>query len=191
MKILARIVFVIALLIGAVLAIAATRPDTYRVERHATIAAKPEVVFGVLNDLHHFHEWSPWQKLDPSMKVAFAGPEAGVGSSYSWEGNAKAGTGRMTITSSEPDSKVQFKLEFLKPFADTAQAELALAPADAGTTVTWSMSGRYNYISKVMCLFVSMDSMVGKDFDEGLANLKNVAEKLPAPADSTAAPAHS
>lgn len=171
----------------AVLAIAATRPAKYHVERSAVSTAPPEAVFGFLNDLHRFRDWSPWEKLDPNMKVDFSGPEEGVGASYHWVGNKDVGEGRMSITESEPSSHVGMKLEFIKPFASTCDVRLALLPEGGGSRITWSMDGDNNFVSKVMCLFVSMDKMVGKDFETGLANLKSVAEasaETGAPADA-------
>jgi uncharacterized protein YndB with AHSA1/START domain len=184
-KIAVSLFLVITLAIVAVLSIAATRPPTYHVERGQSMAAPPEAVFAVLNDFHRFHEWSPWQKLDPAMKVTFDGPPTGVGSSYAWVGNADAGEGRMTITAVEPPGSLTQKLEFLKPFKDECLVHFAIAPESGGSRVTWAIDGNYNFVSKVMCLFVSMDKMMGKDFEAGLASLKQVAEAEPAQASTT------
>jgi len=184
-KIAVSLFLVITLAIVAVLSIAATRPPTYHVERGQSMAAPPEAVFAVLNDFHRFHEWSPWQKLDPAMKVTFGGPPTGVGSSYAWVGNADAGEGRMTITAVEPPGSLTQKLEFLKPFKDECLVHFAIAPESGGSRVTWAIDGNYNFVSKVMCLFVSMDKMMGKDFEAGLASLKQVAEAEPAQASTT------
>src|SRR5262245_54923683 len=193
-KIAVSLFLVITLAIVAVLSIAATRPPTYHVERSQSMAAPPEAVFAVLNDLHRFHEWSPWQKLDPAMKVTFDGPPTGVGSSYSWAGNAEAGEGRMTTTAVEPPGSLTQKLEFIKPFKDECLVHFTIAPENGGSRVTWAMDGNHNFVSKVMCLFVSMDKMMGKDFEAGLVSLKQVSEAEPAQAATstpgeTAAPA--
>ena len=178
----------------AILAIAGTRPATYHVERSATMTAPPPVVHGIINDFHRWPEWSPWQKLDPDMKTSIAGSGIGPGSSYSWTGNDKVGEGRMTITSASPPNEVAMKLEFLKPYATTCDVHFGIRPDGNGSRVTWAMDGTNNLMSKVMTLFVSMDSMMGKDFDRGLANLKQVSEAsaqaLPAtPAGGAAAAA--
>ena len=173
---------VITLAVVAVLAIAATRPPTYHVERSLSMAAPPEQVFAVLNDLHRFPEWSPWQKLDPAMKVTYDGPATGVGASYSWVGNSEAGEGRMTTTEATPPSSITQKLEFLKPFKSECAVHFTIAPETGGSRITWAIDGNYNYVSKVMCLFMSMDSMMGKDFESGLANLKTVSEAASAQA---------
>ena len=171
----------------AVLSIAATRPATFHVERSLSMAAPPEAVFAVLNDMHRFHEWSPWQKLDPAMKITYEGPSSGAGASYRWVGNKEVGEGRMTILDATPSTSVTQKLEFIKPFEETCAVKFTIAPEAQGSHVTWGIDGNNNYMSKVMCLFVSMDTMMGKDFESGLSNLKQVAEAEPAPSSAPAA----
>ncbi len=176
----------IAVAAVAIFAIASTRPATYHVERSTVTAGSPSTVYVVLNDLHRFPEWSPWQKLDPAMKITHEGPPSGVGAKYSWAGNKDVGEGRMTITESTPDQSVVEKLEFLKPWASTCDVRFTIVPDGNGSKVTWAMDGTNDMMAKVMSLFMSMDSMIGKDFDSGLANLKRVTESAPAAADSTA-----
>jgi uncharacterized protein YndB with AHSA1/START domain len=191
-KIVMALFAVVVIAILAVLGIASMKPDTMRIERKGTTAAAPATVYAILNDFHRFHEWSPWQKLDPDMKVDIQGGP-GIGSVYHWSGNAEAGEGRMTITDTQPDSHVGMDLEFIKPFESKNTCEFTLAPSGSGTEVTWVMNSKNNMMSKVMCVFMDMDKMVGKDFTEGLSNLARVAEREPAPAttDSTAAPTQS
>jgi len=179
---------VITVAIVGVLTIAATRPNAFHIERSVSTAATPDQVFAVVNDLHRFHEWSPWQKLDPTMKVTFEGPASGVGASYTWVGNDKVGEGRMTTTEATPPGSLTQKLEFLEPFKTTSDVLCTIAHESGGSRVNWAMDGNYDYVSKIMCLFVSMDSMVGKDFESGLASLKQVAEAEPAPAATPAPP---
>ncbi len=187
-KILLTIVVFIAVAFAVVMGLAMQKPDEMRIERKGTTAASPATVYAIVNDFHRFPEWSPWEKLDPNMKSDYSGPATGVGSSYHWAGNDKAGEGRMTIVEAVPDSRVDMRLEFIKPFADTCTTVFALAPNGTGTEVTWTMLGRYNMVSKVMCVFMDMDKMVGGQFEEGLASLARVAEATPpaAPADSAA-----
>ncbi len=163
--------------IVALLAFAATRPDSYQMQRSITIQARPAKVFALLNDFQKFGTWSPWEKLDPGMKRTFSGPASGVGSVYAWEGNDAVGAGRMEILQTVPDSKVVIKLDFLKPFEAHNTTEHTLQSQGGQTTVTWAMHGPSPYLMKLIGIFVSMDSMVGKDFEQGLANLKRVAEK--------------
>lgn len=172
-----KIAIVVVVLIAAVLAFAATKPDTFRVERSTSIKAPPEKIFALINDFHNWGAWSPWEKMDPAMKRTHSGAASGKGEVYEWEGNSKVGAGRMEITESSPPSKVIIKLDFIKPFEGHNIAEFVLEPKGDTTNVTWAMHGPAPYISKLMTVFVSMDSMVGKDFETGLANMKAVAEK--------------
>ena len=162
-------------------AVVATRPSAYHVERKLEVAAPTDLVFGVLNDLHQFAGvlvlfGSPWETIDPNMQKTFEGPAAGVGQSVAWSGNMQVGKGRMTIEESVPGQKVRLKLEFVKPMASTATSALTLASAPAGSVVTWSTNGNHNFVGKALGLFMNMDNMLGTDIEKGLAQLKTVAE---------------
>lgn len=161
-------------------AVAATRPSAYHVARKLEVAAPPDLVFGVLNDLHQFAAvfvlfGSPLETGDPNMQKTVEGPAAGVGQSYAWSGK-DAGTGRMTIEESVPGQKVGVKLEFVKPMASTATCALTVAGTPTGSVVTWSMDGNHNFIGKAAGMFMNMDNMLGGDIEKGLARLKIAAE---------------
>lgn len=177
---LKKIVLILAVLIPLpviALAIAISmQPDEYTVTRTATYNAPPEVVFEQINDFKKWDAWSPWAKLDPNMKVTHSGSPSGKGASYAWVGNNDVGEGRMTITESHPASHVKIDLEFLKPFEAKNVTEFLLKPEAGKTNVTWNMNGKHNVISKAMCLVVSMDQMMGPDFEKGLAQMKSVVE---------------
>ncbi len=168
---------VIVVLIAAVLGLAATKPDRFRVERSATIKAPPEKVFALINDFHHWGQWSPWEKLDPAMKRTHSGAPSGKGAVYEWQGNSKVGAGRMEITEPTPPTKVLIKLDFIKPIEGHNMAEFTLRPQGDSTQLTWAMHGPTPFVSKLVQVFTSMDSLIGKDFETGLANLKAAAEK--------------
>jgi hypothetical protein len=183
-KILLGVVGVVVLVVGAVLLIAATKPATFKVERQTVIKAPSAAIFPNLADFHRWGAWSPWEHLDPQMRKTYSGPPTGVGSSYSWIGNSDVGEGRMTVLESVPNEALTLKLEFLKPFEATNTTTYTLRPVsgDNGTQVTWSMEGPNSFMGKVMSVFASMDSMIGKDFELGLANLKRVSESSPSAA---------
>lgn len=168
---------VVILIVAAVLALAATRPDTFRVERSATIAAAPEAIFPLIDDYRNWAAWSPWEKKDPAMKRTFGQATRGKGAVYAWEGNAEVGQGRMEIAESVPPSRIAIKLDFVKPFEAHNRVEFTLEPRGAATRVTWTMQGGTPYLAKIIHLFLDVDAMVGKDFEAGLANLKTAAEK--------------
>ncbi|MEY4882553.1 MAG: hypothetical protein RIS34_407 [Pseudomonadota bacterium] len=169
------IILVIAIL--ALLAFAATRPDSFRVQRQTSITAPPDKIFALVNDFHNWASWSPWEKLDPEMKRSFSGTPSGKGTVYEWAGTGKVGAGRMEILDAPPPSKVVIKLDFLKPFEGHNTAEFTLQPQGDATQLTWVMYGPAPFISKLMGVFFNMDKLIGTDFETGLANLKRVAEK--------------
>jgi hypothetical protein len=174
---LKKIVIALAVLIAIVLIYAATKPDTFRVERSAVMNAAPEKVFAQLNDLHNWQAWSTWERKDPNMKKTFSGAASGVGAVYGWEGNKDVGKGSMAIAESSLNQKVQIKLDFIEPFEGHNIADLVLQPEGVGTRVVWSMYGPSPFVAKVMGLLFDMDKMIGNDFEDSLANLKQVVEK--------------
>ncbi|MBP9946497.1 MAG: SRPBCC family protein [Vicinamibacteria bacterium] len=174
---LLTILALIVLAIAIVLIFASTRPDTFRVERSGSIGAPPEKVFALIEDFHKWTSWSPWENLDPDLKRTYGGAEKGRGATYAWQGNAKAGEGRMEILEATPNSRVLIKIDFAKPFEAHNQVDFAITSEGGGSRVVWSMTGPQAFMMKVMCLFMNMDNMVGKDFEKGLASLKAVAEQ--------------
>lgn len=174
---LKKIAIVVFVALAVIVILAATKPDTFRVERSASIKAPPEKIFPLLNDFHRWGEWSPWEKRDPAMKRTHSGAQSGKGAVYEWDGNKDVGKGRMEIIESNPPSRVAIKLDFIEPFEGHNTATFTLRPEGGSTTVTWVMDGPANFLSKLMQVFMNFDSMIGKDFEEGLANMKAAAER--------------
>jgi uncharacterized protein YndB with AHSA1/START domain len=168
-------IFILAL-IAVILLYAATKPDSFRVERSIDIKAPPEKIFAILDNFKGWIAWSPFEK-DPTMKRTFSGPENGVGSIYEWDGE-QIGKGRMETIESDPPTKMVVTLHFIEPMEGHNIADFTLQQNDAGsTTVTWAMYGPSPYISKLMSIFFSFDSMIGDHFSAGLSDLKKLAEK--------------
>ena len=165
----------VVVLIAAAIASIATRPSSFRTERSAVIDAPADALFAIINDLHQWGRWSPYDKRDPNMKKSYDGPSCGPGASYAWNGNGQVGEGRLTIEESKPGELVQMKLEFSRPFKCNNVVNFKLEPAAGGTRVRWIMDGKNNFMSKMMSFFIDMDKMVGSDFEQGLANLSRVA----------------
>jgi hypothetical protein len=170
------IVVGIAVAIAGILLYAATRPDTFRVQRTASIKAPPEKIFPLIDDLRSGERWSPYYRKDPAMQGTYSGPPNGVGATFNFAGNKDVGAGRVSITGTRPPNHVSMRLQMFKPFAADNTVEFTLVPRGETTDVTWTMVGRQPYLAKVMCLFFDMDGMIGTDFATGLANLKTVAE---------------
>src|SRR4051812_19010739 len=106
LKIIGIIAAVLVLAVGVVLVLAAMRPDTFRVQRTASIKAPPEKIFPLINDFHRWDTWSPWEKKDPGMKRTFGGAPTGKGATYAWDGNKEVGQGSMEIFDTTPSSHV-------------------------------------------------------------------------------------
>ena len=174
---LKKILAVLVVVVLGILGMAAMKPDSFAVNRSIAIKAPPEKVLALVSDFHQWRTWSPWETLDPNMQRTFSGAAAGKGAIYSWSGNKDVGSGRMEIVDLAPASKVVIKLDFLTPMETSSVTEFVAAPQADGTLVTWNMSGPMPFISKIMSVFVSMDRMIGNDFDKGLAKMKAAAEQ--------------
>ena len=170
------VLLVLALVVLAVLALAASKPNTFRVRRSEQIQAPPDRLFALIQDFHKWVAWSPWEKRDPALQRSYSGPADGRGAIYEWTGNKEVGSGRMEILTATPTSKVLIKLDFLQPFEAHNTAEFTLEPEGKGTRVTWEMYGPSKFIMKIFGLFMNMEQIVGKDFEQGLSNLKAIAE---------------
>ena len=171
------IVISIIVIISAILIYAATKPDTFRVERSATIKASPEKLFPFINDFHNWPSWSAWDKKDPAMKTAYSGATSDKGAVYEWNGNRNVGSGKLEIIESIASSRVLVKLDFITPFEGHNKATFTLNPVAEGTKIVWVMDGPMAFIPKVFSIFASMDKMIGKDFEDSLEGLRSVAEK--------------
>ena len=174
---LRKIVSGIAVALAVLLIFIAWQPSDFRIARSTNISAPSATVFEQVNDFRKWQAWNPWGKIDPAMKVSFEGASAGVGAGYRWSGNNEVGEGRMTIIESRPSELIRVRLEFFKPFAGTNTAEFTFKPQANQTVTTWSMFGEKNFVAKAIHLFVSMDRMIGDQFDKGLADLKTASER--------------
>jgi uncharacterized protein YndB with AHSA1/START domain len=172
------IIITAALLVVAILIYAAALPSHFQIQRSATIKASPDKLFPLINDLHTMQTWSAWETVDPAMKRSYSGEASGKGAKYAWEGNREIGQGSMEITESTPPVKVALKLDFIKPFEGHSTVEFTLEPKGDNTVVTQTMQGTNAYIPKLMCLlFFNQDKMISDKFEQGLANLKAIAEQ--------------
>lgn len=176
-EIIAIIAVVLAIAIAAVLVLAATKPDTLRVQRAISIKAPAERIFPLINDFHQWINWSPYEDKDPAMKRTFSGADTGKGAVYAWDGNKNVGSGRMEILDTSVSSKIVIKLDFFKPFEGHNTAEFTMLPQGDVTNLMWTMTGPAVLMTKVMQVFINMDHMIGRDFEVGLANLKKLVEK--------------
>jgi uncharacterized protein YndB with AHSA1/START domain len=163
------------ILLGFVVVVA-MQPSQFRVNRQADMDAPAEMVFSLVNDFRQWRAWSPWEGKDPNLQRSYAGSSSGSGAIYGWVGNKQVGEGRMTITESLPPSLIRILLEFIKPFPGVCNTEFTFTPTDSGTHVSWTMTGKHNFIQKAFCMFMNMDKMIGGDFEKGLEAMKSAAE---------------
>lgn len=173
---LTNALLILGVLVVGVLVYAAFSEDTFRVERHVVIDRPAREIFPLLEDFRQWRLWSPWEDLDPALARVYAGADRGAGAEYAWEGNSKAGKGRMVITRADTPTHLTIDLSFEKPFKAENNAAFDLEPEGSGTRVTWALYGPLPYLSKVMSTFVSMDRLIGRDFERGLQKLKHAAE---------------
>lgn len=176
LEILGYLLLGLLLAIAVILIAASRRPDVFRISRTARVTAPPDRLFGLINDLRRMNTWNPYALRDPSGAVGYSGPNFGPGSSFRFEGK-KSGTGSIEILDAKQPSSVTMRLKMDKPFKADNTVEFTLRPNGAETEVSWAMSGRQPILAKCMTLFIDCDKMVGRDFEEGLANLKAIAER--------------
>jgi uncharacterized protein YndB with AHSA1/START domain len=176
-EVLVIIAVILAIAIAAVLVLAATKPDTLRVQRSVRIKAPPDDIFPLISDFHQWRNWSPYEQKDPAMKRTYGGAERGQGAVYAWDGDKNVGSGRMEILDASVPQRIAIKLDFFKPFEGHNTAEFTMLPQGDGTHVTWLMHGPARFLTRLIQVFMNLDNMIGKDFEVGLANLKKLTEK--------------
>jgi hypothetical protein len=169
-------VTVLAVAIAGLLGFAATRPNTFRVQRKIGIKAAPDKILSFINDFHRWPVWSPYEKYDAAMQRTYEGAASGPGAVYTWQGNNKVGRGRMEIVETAPQKTV-IKLDFVAPIEAHNIAEFIVQSNGDATEVTWAMHGPSPFVRNVMGVFMNFDQLIGKDFEAGLASLKTEAEK--------------
>ena len=153
-------------------------PASYDLSRSIEIRRSSGIVYDYLKYLKNQDEWSPWRKKDPDMKMEFRGTDGSVGAVSSWEGNKEVGSGEQEITRLIEGKRAESKLRFFKPWKSQSDAYMEVEPAGTGASkVRWGFSGRNGFPMRLIMLFMNMEKMVGKDFEEGLSNLKSRLEQ--------------
>jgi hypothetical protein len=171
------VTLLILVTVAAVLALAARRPDRFRIQRSLLVRAPADRIYPLISNLRRFNDWNPYAKKDPSMKTEYSGPESGPGAAFHFDGSKEVGKGSISIVDAAAPAKLTMALDMTAPFSCHNLIEFSLRPSGTGTEVTWAMQGESSFIAKVMGLFCNMDKMVGRDFEAGLADLKAQAER--------------
>jgi carbon monoxide dehydrogenase subunit G len=170
------IAIVVLVVVASILGLAATRPDTLQVRRDILISAPPETVFALVDDFHYWGSWAPQDQTDPTMKRSYSGAASGIGAISEWDSTGPAGKGRMEIAEASPPNKITIHVDFVKPFEAHNTNEFTFEPAGKDTEVTWVMHGANVYMLKIMSLFIDVDRMMGKRFEDGLRALRTAAQ---------------
>ena len=171
------VLLIILAIIAALLIYGVLSPADFSVVRSADYNASAAKVFENINDFRKWAAWSPWEKMDPNLQRSFSGAASGAGAKYAWVGNKKVGEGSMEITDSEASNRMQLDLHFHKPFKADNVTEFTLTPNGSMTNLKWEMRGKRPFMFRVMGLVMSMDKIVGGDFEKGLNNLREIVEK--------------
>lgn len=162
--------------IGGLCLYVALQPPEFSIARELTINASAEALFPYINNSKKSYEWMPWREADPDAQMNYSGPEEGVGAKTTWDSNGQMGTGEALVVESIPNLSVKTQLTYTRPMNMSQMAEVSLTPTANGTVVRWSVSGHNTFLGRLMCVFLSMDKMVGGQFEKGLANLKALVE---------------
>lgn len=174
---MATLLYILLGIIALVLILAILAPKTYDVFRTVQISRPKADVFNYLRSLKNMDDWSPWAKKDPKMEKKFTGTDGEVGSISYWNGNKDVGEGEQEIKKIIDGERIESELRFLKPWKSTSDCYTQVEDIGNGKTkVTWGFSGKNKFPMSIMMLFMSMDKMVGKDFEQGLASLKTIME---------------
>jgi uncharacterized protein YndB with AHSA1/START domain len=176
MKIKKKINLAILAIFATFLGYVAIQSPNYTISREISINAPVEKIFPYLNNSKLAERWGPWLEVDPDAKMTYSGPDSGVGSRASWDGGKQLGTGSATIVESVPNQLVATKLEYIKPMYMTQDSVYLVKSSGNQTKVTWKVTGQNGFMSRLMCVFMNMDKMVGDMFEKGLSNLKILVE---------------
>ncbi len=179
MKTIKIILISIGILMAILLVVALFIPKDYKLERTIVIQAPKDSVFNYIKHLKNQNEYSVWNKMDPKIKNKYTGIDGTIGFVSSWESEVKnVGTGSQTITKIVEGESMISKLKFEKPFKAENNTEIsAIALDKSNTKVTWAFSGSYRYPMNIMKLVFNLEKMIGKDFEDGLKNMKAIIEK--------------
>jgi uncharacterized protein YndB with AHSA1/START domain len=165
------------MLLAALLGLAASRTDTFQIHREILIQAPPEKIYALLEDFHNWPRWAPQDREDAGLKRSYSGVASGNGAISQWQSSGKSGAGRMEIVEAWAPARLVVQVDFTRPFVAHNRNEFVLEPEAGFTRVIWAMQGSNVYLMKLMSLFIDMDRMMGRHFEDGLAALKTAAEQ--------------
>ena len=173
---LKKILIGLAALVAVIAIVVMLQPDTYHVERSIRINAPAEAVWRQVSDFNRWKEWNPWEKSEPDQQTTISGTPGSVGHASRWKGE-QTGEGTMTIRTVDEPNRVDIALDFKAPMEASADTTIAIEPRKEAVEVTWSIDGSNDFMGKMFGLLMDMEGMIGTAYEQGLADLKVIAEQ--------------
>ncbi len=173
-KFLRVLVVVLGIIVLGIIILCIIEPKELNITRSIVIAAPKEVVWDKIVHYKSWPEWSAWHRMEPDMKITYAGEDGKEGSSYHYSGN-QVGEGIMTNVGTKAD-QMNWKLEFVRPWSGSADGNFNLKDSAGWTKVIWFYHQKLGYPTNAMGAFVSMDKILGGQFEDGLSMLKKICE---------------
>ncbi len=172
-----KLLYAVIAFVALLVIIGYSLPRTHRVAVSTEIDAHPATVFAQLDDFRRYSLWAPLLETDPNVRIRYSGNPRGVGAAMSWEG-AIVGSGTQTIVESKPFERIGMRINPGEP--GEAKAHFMLAPGNGTTIVTWDFEADHgmNFVGRYFAWMLG--SIVARDYEKGLKNLKALAESLPA-----------
>jgi len=177
MRALKTLLIILLAVIALVVVLGLTGPRHTTVSRSTVVQAPVDVVYAHGTSLQRMDAWSPWLKRDPNIEVNYSAEHGAVGQRSTWAGNADVGKGAQEIIAMEPSERVRVQLEFIEPFEASATADLSMEAMGDSTRVTWAYSGDNGFFQRIFLVFNDMEVLIGPDFEEGLEQLRVLAEQ--------------
>lgn len=177
MKILKILLYLVLGLVALLVLLGLFAKKDYHIERSIEIDAPKALIYDHVRYFKNFESWSPWAKLDPAVKTTITGTDGEVGATYSWQGNDDVGAGRQVITAMTAD-RIDMEVRFTEPFESTSPTYLVFESKEAKTRVTWAFDMHVVFPWNGLAMFTDMDAAIGKDYAQGLENLKAVCEAM-------------
>lgn len=178
-KIIIALVAIVVLLIAAVAVTSIVAKTDCKVEREITINKPKTDVYNYVKILKNQNDWGPWFKKEPTMKQENRGTDGTVGFVTHWTGQSEeVGEGEQEIKKLVENERIETELRFIKPFESKADSFLILESVnDSQTKVKWGFTTTFPRPMNIMLVVMDMDSLIGKDFADGLTSLKGIMEK--------------
>ena len=168
---LRRVFAVLLAIVILVILIGFFLPRQVVVERSLVIDQPAEVIFEVMQDLRHFHQWSPWHATNPDAGYRLEGPDAGVGATLVWSDEGGSGAGRLWIVATDRPSRIDMRMELGE---SEVESWFRIEPEGLAQRVSWGMQmevGTFDLTGRYLGLI--LPGLIGRSYSEGLEGLSD------------------